>query len=241
MLQDLLGPIRVLPTLREDGEDAMMYDVPMHDGPFGAPSPPPLALPLPSPPQLPLLDAPGSSGGGAPDAAPEVLGFGSEAFLTQRVPLRPSQVVTEQTTAVHAWLQEERARQHGKRRRLGGGGAEAKEADWGEVSLLAGAAALSRSDAAKAFYQALGAAPVQFMHLLILMLERFQRLLPGACEFVPGRRGLGRLPMPRCVASLSSGPRGQAPARVPLCVQEHYTCIQMLLLSQLPLGKVLCR
>lgn len=145
----LLGPIRMLPTLHEGGEES--HDTLSHGAP-PLPTPPP--LPLPSPPHLPPFDAP-SSGPGEPQ------GFCSEDFLTQRVPLRPSQVVTEQTAAVHAWLREECARQHGKRRRLGSGAAAASETppDREAVSLLDGTAAMSRGDAAKAFYQALGAIP----------------------------------------------------------------------------------
>lgn len=150
----------------------------MHDAQLGAPSPPPLPL-MPSPPAPPPLHPP-------PSSSPSFHGFGTEDFLTQRVPLRPSQVITEQTTAVHAWLQEECARQNAKRRRVSGRGAGLRanaRADWAgatdgyeedmaadgggsreseglegnTVSLLAGTASMSRSDAAKAFYQALGA------------------------------------------------------------------------------------
>eukprot|EP00892_Ulva_mutabilis_P011252 jgi/Ulvmu1/849/UM010_0223.1 len=148
----LLGPIRLLPTLREGAEE--LQDSFMHDAPLGAPSPPPLdgVLVLPSPPDLP----------NAPDSAPpsrgpssEPQGFGTEEFLTQRAPMRPSQVMTEQTTAVHAWLQEEQERQASKRRRLVGNGAQHAQHAQRDVSLHTGTAGLSRADAAKAFYQVL--------------------------------------------------------------------------------------
>lgn len=150
----LLGPIRVLPTLREELEEPQ--DSLMRDTPMDAPSPPLLdTVAPPSPlPQFPLPHPPSSGRG----AGSEAQGFDTEEFLTQRAPMRPSQVVTEQTMVVHSWLQAERDRQGSmcKRRRLGGGVAEVPPPD--EVSLLSGTSRLTRSDAAKAFYQALGVA-----------------------------------------------------------------------------------
>jgi len=87
-------------------------------------------------------------------------------------------VMTEQMIALDAWLQDERARQAAAARRRQRGGEGSRR---GGVSLLA---APSGSDAAQAFYQALGAASASFMNHPILLLNRWQCLLADASMHV---------------------------------------------------------